>query len=115
MRAVLVALPLLGLVTPAEAAPMQVVAYSGGFVPSEVYVVRGDTLTLTNVDTVTHDLVSRQRRSNGTRLFASSNVGPAGQGEVYGVSALPASTYPFVCSIHSYMVGNLTVLAAPVR
>lgn len=115
MRALLAVLPVLALAAPAEAAPHQVVAYSGGYLPSEVFVVRGDTLTLTNADTVTHDLVSRQRRSNGTRLFASANVVPAGQGEVHGVSSLAPSTYPFICSIHSYMVGNLTVLAAPVR
>ncbi|HVF06156.1 MAG TPA: hypothetical protein VNA20_15040 [Frankiaceae bacterium] len=77
--------------------------------------MQGDTLTLTNADTLTHDLVSRQRRSNGTRVFASPNVPSAAQGEVYGVSALPPSSYPFLCSIHSYMVGNLHVLAAPVR
>ncbi|HWL36847.1 MAG TPA: plastocyanin/azurin family copper-binding protein [Frankiaceae bacterium] len=83
------------------------------YVVSEITIVQGDTLTFFNLDYGRdHDLAS-QDFVNGVRRFESDPVGVGTPAEVRGVSALPPSTYPFVCRAHPEMVGNLTVLPAP--
>ena len=105
--------------TPARALPLavsrQVVTVGSTYVVSEITIYQGDTLTLTNLDPITHDLVSRNLGPGGARVFSS---GPAGTGEsvgVSGVSSLRPGTYPFFCSLHERMFGNLYVEAAPAR
>lgn len=101
--------------TPAHAVPHQVVAVGTGFVLPEIRIFQGDTLTLTNLDPQqAHDLVSRNL-VGGVRVFAS---GPAAAGErvdVAGVASLRPDVYPFYCSLHESMTGNLRVEAAPAR
>jgi plastocyanin len=93
--------------------PWQVLAYSGGYVPSEITVVQGDSLTLVNADTtLAHDLHSGDS-VGGKPLFHSKVIAFGEQADVVGVALLPPSVYPFYCSVHEYMTGNITVLAAP--
>lgn len=95
-------------------APQAVVAYSGGYVPSEAAIVQGGSLTLVNSDpALSHDLVSLDRFPSGGYKFRSDVIGPASAAPVTGVESLPPSVYPFYCSVHEYMTGNLTVLAVP--
>ncbi len=100
------------LPAPARAAvPWQVVAVPDRYVASEVYVLPGDTLFLTNADPVTpqqHDLRSTAHR-NGVPLFKSPFLSAGQTGEVAGVAALPPGYYPFVCALHPQMRGNLHV------
>lgn len=110
---------LLGTVAfPADASlaplPRQVVTVANVYVLPEISVYVGDTLTLTNLDVRAHDLVSRNV-SGGVRVFASAPTDPRGRSDVAGVSSLPAGVYPFSCSIHESMLGNLRVDAAPAR
>jgi plastocyanin len=99
--------------SPAHAlAPHVVAAYSGGYLVGEIYLVEGDTLTLVNGDTtLDHDLRSIDF-VGGSPLFSSAIIKAGQTSDVAGVSALaPGSDYPFACSIHEYMRGNIHVLA----
>ncbi|HEX8003699.1 MAG TPA: hypothetical protein VF519_13495 [Mycobacteriales bacterium] len=95
--------------------PHQVVTVAARFVVSEVTVFRGDTLTLTNADpTLSHDLVSRNF-AGGLRIFGSPPAGPGERVEVARVATLAPGVYPFYCSLHESMIGNLRVQTAPAR
>jgi hypothetical protein len=91
--------------------PQAIVATAAGYAVSEIVLVQGGSLTLVNtdVDPEGHDVTS-QDIVDGHPLFESATIGP-GIADVSGVSALgPGSSYPFVCKVHSYMVGNITVV-----
>jgi plastocyanin len=91
--------------------PHHVVSYSSGYLPSEVTIVAGDSLSLVNADAFqSHDLVSLDRGPGGVYLFRSDVIGPAERAAVAGVESLAPSVYPFYCSVHEFMTGNLTVL-----
>jgi plastocyanin len=102
------------LPAPAHAlAPSQVVSWANGYIVSEVVVVQGGTLRLTNVDpNASHDLRALDT-TGGVPLFRSAILGPAQTGDVAGISSLPASVYPFYCSVHDFMNGRVTVVAPP--
>ena len=110
-RTLLAAVSFLAVPAPAGAVAPQVVAVTAsGYAPSEVVVAAGGSLTLVSADaTDFHDLVSHDS-VNGVRLFESSTIGGGGVAGVSGVSALRPGTYPFFCSVHEWMAGNLTVL-----
>lgn len=92
--------------------PQQVVVWAGGYLPSEVLLVQGGSLTLASADAQqAHDLVSLDLGPGGSRLFRSDVVSGGQVADVAGVSSLAPSVYPFYCSVHEWMVGNLTVVA----
>ncbi len=97
--------------------PHQVVTVAATFVSPEITIFQGDTLTLTNLDAaLPHDLVSRNfKPGTGTRLFGSDPADPGTQAEVRRVSSLAPGVYPFLCSLHESMIGNLRVQPAPAR
>ena len=101
----------LALPLPARAAtvPWQVVAQQNTFVPGDVVIRQGDSLTLTNADLAVHDVTASDVGPNGP-LFRSATIGPGKQAPVLGVSALDPGLYPFVCSVHDGMVGTLQVI-----
>lgn len=105
-----------GAVTPVPV-PQAVAAISSGYVVSEVYVVEGGTLTLVNADaTLDHDIVSEDYvPGTGQRRFRTAGpVPPGGTAAVLGVELLQAGDVrPFFCSLHEFMRGNVTVVAAP--
>jgi plastocyanin len=108
---------LAALATPARALPVprQVVTAGSVFVVPEITIYQGDTLTLTNLDPVlTHDLVSRNL-AGGVRIFASSPAAAGERVDVARVSSLAPGVYPFYCSLHESMIGNLRVNLAPAR
>ena len=113
-RMAVVAVSWLAVAGPADAvAPQYVVAHGNGYAPSEVVVVQGGTLTLTSADPAqSHDLVSLDRKPGGGYLFRSVPIAAGQYANVAGVSSLAPSVYPFYCSIHEWMVGNVTVVAA---
>jgi plastocyanin len=104
------ALPLVLPAAPARAAvQQQAVTFRNTFFPSEITILAGDTLQLTNVDLERHDITALD--TNGTDpLFESATIGPGQQALVQRVETLAPSVYPFYCSVHEQMVGNLTVL-----
>jgi plastocyanin len=106
--------------TPARALPApvphQVVTVGSVYVLPEITVFRGDSLTLTNLDAFSHDLVSRNYKpGTGVRLFASSPATTGQQVDVARVATLAPGVYPFLCSLHEGMIGNLRVQTAPAR
>jgi plastocyanin len=71
------------------------------FVPPNLSVATGTTVTFTNSDNVQHTVSSDQ--SNGFDSGAFS------QGMTFQLTAGPPGTYGYFCRIHPFMKGTLTV------
>ena len=100
-------------IPPAEAAPKNVVTTLGNrFTPQTVAIVQGESLDYANLDWAPHTVQSTGTKSDGSPLFVSAVVrvvnGPV---PVSGVEALSAGSYPFICIVHTWMTGTLTVTA----
>ena len=95
-------------ITPAaQAAEQQAYAAADSYATPVVAVGKGDTLTFNNLDTTAkHDLVSDDGK------FSSPLVAGGAAAPVTGVDKLDPGTYPFHCSLHSWMHGALQVGAA---
>lgn len=92
------------------AAPAYVSTVNSLYVPGDVTVVQGGTLTLVNGENIAHDVVSSDVE-DGSPLFQSSVVlGVGATAEVRRVPTLTPGIYPFFCSVHEYMRGTLTVV-----
>jgi plastocyanin len=92
---------------PAQAAADQrVIAapFSSGYVVPDVTIDPGEKLTFFNPDVAQHDVVSEK-----PGLFASETVGTGAEVPVVGADTLASGSYPFICSVHPYMKGTLTV------
>jgi plastocyanin len=77
---------------------------SSGYVNPEVSIDPGEKLTFLNPDLAPHDVTSAE-----PGLFASETVGAGSETPVVGADSLPSGSYDFICSIHPYMTGRLTV------
>jgi plastocyanin len=90
---------------------VNVTVTSEQFTPGEIVLTEGDSLILVNLDPTgqEHNIVS----SDPGTPFASGNIALGGHGEVFGVPGLPPSTYPFQCTIHDAMRGNINVKPVP--
>ena len=70
------------------------------FVPDELNVTVGTTVTWTNTDSVAHTSTSDIQGWN------SGSVAPGGR---FSVALQTAGTFPYHCAIHPGMVGKVTV------
>ena len=70
------------------------------FAPATLSVETGETVTWTNMDDVSHTV------SADNDAFDS---GAFGQGMTFELTAGPPGTYSYVCQIHPFMKGTLTV------
>jgi plastocyanin/glucose/arabinose dehydrogenase len=105
----------LAAAAPAHAARAVVHTSLQHYVPSQVVVDRGGSLTHTNVDIAPHNVVSTARdAATGEPLFSSGPPQGIGAYEVEGVSSLAPGSYGFICTIHPPMRGTLTVVDASV-
>jgi plastocyanin len=90
------------------AADLRVDAKGFAFTPNDLSATAGTAFTIAFVNGdpgVPHDMVIRD--GSGAIVFQGEPVtGVAAV--VYSVPALPAGTYPFVCSFHANMTGTLT-------
>jgi len=77
---------------------------SSGFVNPNVTIDQGEKLTFLNPDVAAHDVTSVEEG-----LFASETVSTGTETPVTGADKLPTGTYDFICSVHPYMTGTLTV------
>jgi plastocyanin len=71
------------------------------FSPSNITVAPGTSVTVTNDDSVTHTLTGK---SGG---FDTGDI-QAGQSKTFAAPN-KAGSYPYICTIHQYMTGTLTV------
>jgi plastocyanin len=102
--AALLALPPAGAGTPP---PRRVAAYANQYLPADVAVGRGTGLVLVNTDAVPHNVVHRPVR--GKPRFTSDTIPTGRQAAVVGVERLAPGRYPYVCTLHPQMLGELTV------
>jgi plastocyanin len=71
------------------------------FHPSSLTVKAGTKVTFTNEDSTTHTATSQ-----GDSTIDSGNLA---QGQTYTVTLSKAGTYNYICTIHQYMQGSITV------
>ena len=71
------------------------------FVPENVEVETGQTITWVNEDTAQHDAVAAGEDGPKSQLF--------NQGESYSWTAEKAGTIEYVCTVHPGMDGTITV------
>lgn len=116
--------PVLGAVTcavaalptaPASAAaPAYVTTVNSLYVYGDVKVLRGGTVTLVNLETIAHDVVSSDTGPNGLPLFQSrQTAGTGDRADVAGVAGLEPGLWPFFCSLHEAMRGTIEVVEPP--
>lgn len=84
----------------AQAVDITMVGVAEGFAPPTVTVAAGTEVTWTNVDVLTHTATA----DDGT--FDSGNLGVS---ESFSFVADEPGTYPYICTIHPSMVGELVV------
>ena len=73
----------------------------------------GEALSFFNLDlTAPHDVTSTEVGPGADALFRSETVGAFTEVPVVGAENLPPGSYPFICSIHPFMEGTLTVTGA---
>ena len=91
---------------PATRADERVIAapLSSGYVNPDITIDQGEKLTFLNPDVAPHDVTSKE-----PGLFSSETVGTGSEVPVTGADALAAGTYDYICSVHPYMTGKLTV------
>jgi plastocyanin len=82
------------------------------FVGGDVTIAQGEKITFTNADTVTHDVTAAAKGGDGKPLFSSAQIGPAQSAAVAGVEYLTTGKYEYICSIHPFMKGTITVSSA---
>jgi plastocyanin len=95
------------LVVPSQAlADERIIAapFSTGYVIPDVTIDPGEKVTFLNPDIAPHDVTSEE-----AGLFASKTVGTGSEVPVEGTDGLAQGTYPFICSLHPFMKGTLTV------
>jgi plastocyanin len=71
------------------------------FTPASITVAPGATVTVTNGDSVAHTVTSK------TGGFDTGDI-QAGQSKTF-TAPNKAGSYPYICTIHQYMTGTLTV------
>jgi plastocyanin len=71
------------------------------FSPNSITVTPGATVTVTNGDSVAHTVTSK------TGAFDTGDI-QAGQSKTF-TAPNKAGSYPYICTIHQYMAGTLTV------
>ena len=80
------------------------------YAPDAVTVKKGDSVGVTNKDSVPHTITNGKDPSDPTsgKLFDTSII-MAGASAQFGTTKLAAGNYPFHCSVHPYMTGSLKV------
>lgn len=72
------------------------------FNPASISVRAGATVTVTNDDTTTHTVTA-----SGAKTFDTGDIAP-GRTVTFTAPA-KAGSYPYICTIHPFMKGTLTV------
>jgi plastocyanin len=89
----------------AHAAERVIAASSSGYLNPNVSIDSGEALTFFNADfSAPHDVTSVD-----PGLFKSETVNAPAEVPVVGAESLAPGSYRFLCSVHTYMEGTLTV------
>ncbi len=91
-------------VIPPSAATVQILNYA--FIPQNISIQANTTVTWINNDTVAHTVTGD---ANAPAAFGSGVVNPGGS---YSHTFTAQGVYPYHCSIHPFMKGNVSVGAA---
>jgi plastocyanin len=103
----------LALAAPAALADQQITAGPGTqYLTTSVTMNQGERLTFTNLDTTGHDVTAKALGPDGKPLFNTPVIGTGASAFVEGSQYLTTGDYEFICSIHPFMKGTLTVTAA---
>jgi plastocyanin len=86
----------------AAGAASRIVIKNFAFSPASLTVRPGATVTVVNQDTTAHTVTS-----DGSKSFDTGTVGP-GRSATF-TAPKTAGAYPYICDIHQYMKGTLTV------
>jgi plastocyanin len=89
--------------TPGEVETTEVMMQNYRFLPQDIRVSAGDTVTWTNNDRVIHNVVA----DNGE--FDSGDLAP---GETFTFTFEEAGAISYSCTIHPGMIGSVTVVTA---
>ena len=82
------------------------------FDPNPISVKKGDTITVTNKDTLPHTVTSGKGPSDPTsaKSFDTSIIEAGATADISTASLAPGD-FPFYCTVHPYMTGKLTLTA----
>jgi plastocyanin len=76
----------------------------------DITINAGEAVTFTNLDlTAPHDVTALDIGPGARPLFSSQTVGFATSVPVTGAEKLEAGSYDFLCSVHTFMTGSITV------
>ena len=92
------ALSVLFAASPAFTAEHAVAIKDMKFVPADIEVAVGDTVTFTNLDNAPH---------TATATDGSFDTGRLNKGESASVTVGAAGTFPYICEIHPSMEGSI--------
>jgi len=112
VRLALAAGALIALAAPAAAGAATITAGPGpvSYQNPNVEIDAGEAVSFMNLDlTAPHDVTSVDVGAGAQPLFASATVGFLTTVPVTGAEALDAGRYDFLCSIHTFMTGSITV------
>ena len=79
------------------------------FFGGDITIAQGEAVTFTNGDTMPHDVTAVKKGDDGKPLFASAQTSAAQSSPVAGVEYLTTGAYDYICSIHPFMKGSITV------
>jgi len=100
------------IVVPPASADQQITAGPGQrYNTPAVTIAQGEPLTFANRDLAAHDVTASAAGDDGKPLFASPLINQGETAFVEGSQFLTTGSYAFVCSIHTFMTGTLTVSA----
>ena len=76
-------------------------------------VKKGDTITVTNKDTLPHTVTSGTGPSdpNSAKSFDTSIIEGGATAEI-STAVLDGGDYPFYCTVHPYMTGKLELIGS---
>lgn len=75
----------------------------------EIEIDQGEKVTFRNNDAASHDVTAEQKGPDGKPLFASELIDRGKEAEVKGADTLSTGNYPYLCSVHPQMKGQIKV------
>ena len=113
MRAFFLALAVLLLLVPVAQAEEEIQAGPPNrYTTPSPSMDQGEPLYFENLDVQDHDVTSKNNGADGKPLFSTQLIGNRERAFVERSQHLTTGRYEFFCSIHTDMVGTLTVTAA---